>query len=117
MKKTATLIALPEQFPPFELSSVFGPDEWDKFLATLRTVEVDCSPNKNDRVAALATVCIDNQIDTMGLILGVLGPFGYDRRHVAKIVRLWTGNNPDRYLWNVDGAGKYRCIQKDEVAA
>lgn len=101
----------PYQFPPVGLDSVFDPDEWDEFLDNLREIESACGSNKNECVAILIAVCIENKIDTMAHIIGVLVPFGYDRGHVAKIVRLWTGSNPVRCWWTLDGSGKYRAIR------
>ena len=111
MTEVSLVATRPYQFPPFALSSVFGPDEWDEFLSTLREIERGCGLNSNDRAATLIAVCIESQIDTMANIIGVLEPFGYERGHIAKIVRLWTGNNPDRYWWSVDVTGNYRVIR------
>ena len=113
-----TFIRVPEyQFPPFELTEFLGPDEWDEFLRELRKVKSTCGENQNDCAAVSIAMCIDNKIDTMRLILGVLGPFGYNRGHIAIIVKSWTGRNPDRHLWFVDGAGKYHSLPNTMLAA
>ena len=112
-----TYMPLPKQFPPFELCSIFGPVEWDKFLKDLRVVERTCGENSNDRLAALIAICIENEIDTMGYIIHVLVPFGYKRGHVAIILKSWTGRNRDRHLWFVDAAGKYHSLPNTIFAA
>ena len=110
MTEFAHMFTAPYQFPPIELTLIFDPVEWDDMLKKLSAVERDCGDNKNDCVTVLIAVCIENQIDTMGLILDVLGPFGYDRRHVAIHVKLWTGITPGQALWNVGTNGKYYLI-------
>lgn len=110
MTEFAHMFTSPYQFPPIELTLIFGPYEWDELLKNLRLAEAASGKNKHDCVTALIAVCIDNQIDTMGLILDVLGPFGYDRRHVAIHIKLWTGNTPGQALWNVGTNGKYYLI-------
>lgn len=104
-------------FPPLELVGIFKPLEWNEFLRDLRKVERECGQNKNDRVTVLAAMCIDKKIDTMGLIIRVLGLLGYDRGHVAIIVKKWNGRHPDRHLWFVDGAGKYHSLPNTIFAA
>ncbi len=110
MNEFAHMFTGPYQFPPIELTVFMGPAEWDELLNDLRAVERQCGANRNDCAAVLISICIDNKIDTMRLILDVLGPFGYDRAHIAIIVKSWTGRNPDRHRWTVDSAGKYHTI-------
>ena len=106
-----TSIIVPQyQVPPVELASVFRPDAWAKFLRELRKVKCACGDNQNDCATVSIAMCIDNKIDTMRLIRDVLALVGYNPRHIAIIVNLWTGRNPDRHLWNVDSSGKYQMI-------
>lgn len=113
-----TSIQVPQyQFPPLEVVDIFKPHEWDDFLRELRNVDRECGENKNDRVVVLAAICIERKINTMGLIIHVLGLLGYNRGHVAIIVKSWTGRNPDRHLWLVDSAGKYHTLPNTMLAA
>lgn len=98
-------------FPTFALSAIFGPDEWDDFLKTLREVERACGSNKNDRLVTLIVICIESGVDTMSNLIGVLRLLNYKPRHVAKIVKIWTGSNPDRHYWTRDSAGKFYLIR------
>jgi len=99
------------QFPTIALSEIFGPEEWDDFLKTVRDVESESGPNRNDRLVTLIIVCIDNGVDTMSNLIGMLRLLDYNPRHIAKIIRIWTGSNPDRHYWNRDSAGKYYLIR------
>lgn len=113
-----TFIRVPEyQFPPFELTGFLGPDEWDEFLRELRKVKSAYGENQNDCAAVSIAMCIDNKIDTMRLIRDVLALVGYNPRHVAIMVKLYTGLNPARHLWIVDSAGKYHSLPNTILAA
>lgn len=98
-------------FPTIALSEIFGPEEWDDFLKTLREVERACGSNKNDRLVTLIVICIESGVDTMSNLIGVLRLLEYHPRHVAKIVKIWTGSNPDRHYWTRDSSGKYYLIR------
>lgn len=103
---------IPKQpFPPRGLSHKFEPGEWHKFLDELRDLESRCGKNKHDRAAILIAACIENGINTMGYIRSVLGPFGYNVRHVSLILKDRTGTDPERHMWSVNASGHYRTIQ------
>ena len=104
-------------FPPLELVGIFKPLEWNEFLRDLRKVRSTCGRNQNDCAVVSIAMCIDNKIDTMRLIRDVLALVGYNPRHVAIMVKLYTGRHPDRHLWNLDNAGRYHTIPNTMLAA
>ena len=89
---------------------MFEPDEWHQFLRELGELERACGSNKHDRVMMVLHACIDRGIDKMGSLLSVLSSLGYNRGHVARMLKDRTGNIPGVHFWACDAEGRYRNI-------
>lgn len=95
-------------FPTFFPAEVH-PDQAIALIERLRRMKQSCEAcmkSKHDRVFTLVLCCLDEGINTMGTILTVLEAIGFNRKHVALIVREWTGSNPGRHRWWIDAEGR-----------
>ena len=65
--------------------------------------------NRNDAGIALITACIEEGFDTRPRIVGALKALGFDRGHIAILLKEETGADPRRHRWAQDDEGRSRC--------
>ena len=62
---------------------------------------------KHDRAHMLINACLAEGFDEGGRILGVLARLGFDKRHVAIILKAGTQRQPEWPNWGRHDNGKY----------
>lgn len=76
-------------------------EEFEELLGGLRKLDRSLGPavNKHDRVIVLVHACLDQGANTRAQIMALLKPLGFDRRHIAIVLKAETGNDPTRHRW------------------
>lgn len=95
--------------PPSDVSAIFE---------RLRQLDRKCGPTANlhDRVTVLICACIEEGINAGPRIIGAIKHIGYNSRHVGKLLRDGTGNDPRRHWWYRDPVGTYRNYPQSDMA-
>lgn len=83
----------------------------------LRQLDRKCgsTANRHDRATVLICACIEEGMDDSPRIIGALRSLGFNPRHVGKLLRDGTGNDPRRHWWHRDHAGTYRNYLQPEI--
>ena len=95
-------------FPPFALSTVYGPDEWSDFIDTLQAIYDACddSPNNVERAKVMISFCIDKNVRMITHIIGVLEHFGFKPVDIAVLLKELSGHERQHW-WMYAGDGSY----------
>jgi hypothetical protein len=96
-------------FPSLALSSRFGPDEWEELIDTLQAIADACGQRTGNagRAKVMISYCIDNRINTIVSIIGVLKHFGFRPVSVAMLLKQLSDEENGRPWWMYAGDGRY----------
>lgn len=81
-------------------------------FARLRGLLASFGPetNKHERVLVLISACIVEGMDTFARIIGALVRLGFNRKHVALLLKEGTGNSAEQHRWRKGADGRYSLI-------